>query len=154
MFWALYVSSPTLVVSATSIPEPEWLNQTVHSLVSALVLVELLLTHHRRPPLLHSLPSMAGFVFSYLALLFYVGLCRDHWSYGVLAKLDTARRSLFVFAVVLLFLSLAGCLQLLHRLCWPTRRVQRFLYGFDPTHAKLHVSTVRQESLQQPQPFP
>lgn len=140
MFWSLFIVNPELVVSKLSVPEPAWLNHTVHSVVCVVALIELIITYRSRPTIIQCSILALAFISAYLSLLFYVGIYRHFWAYGILARLTAGHRVLFVFGVLVLYASLFGILRLLHRVSWNQKRINRFLFGFDLNQNKLRFS--------------
>ena len=144
MFWSLYFVKKEYVVN-TSFEErnPWWLTHVCvstmclilkvlhlmilfewcqHTIVAPLLLLEALVTYHRRSKLFIEMSIVLIIVGAYMTWVYYLGTFKEIWVYGIFKNSNTTNRVLFIsgFAVYLVLLYFIGLL--LHKFLWSKRR--------------------------------
>lgn len=121
VFWGLYSIDPGNV--GNSPPMYPIINHIVHTSVGIAVLIEILLTYHRRPARDKSLIILVGFFSIFTCWLFFVHYKTNFWLYPIFGKLSPVPRALFIVGALILFLSLYCLGSFLHRKAWSKDRV-------------------------------
>ena len=97
MFWAIWSVDRELVMPARFDPWiPPHLNHALHTAMLPLLVLELGTVYHVYPKRRSGIATIALFVMSYLAWVFFIAFYGGFWVYPILKKLDAAKRTLFL----------------------------------------------------------
>ncbi|XP_054155154.1 androgen-dependent TFPI-regulating protein-like [Oppia nitens] len=121
MYWTLYFIDKSLVVNSTG-RYPWWLTHLDHSIIVVIIMLETVITYHRRNKLAVEMSLLMAIMSSYVGWVCYLGFYRQIWVYGIFRNRSTVYRVVIFVAsgAYLLTLYFAGLL--IHRLCWPKSR--------------------------------
>ncbi|XP_050406468.1 androgen-induced gene 1 protein isoform X2 [Patella vulgata] len=106
-FWAIYAVDRELVY-----PEsldkiiPAWVNHVNHTFVLPILLIEKYLIYHQYPNKGKGILVILAFALTYLVWILWIAYKADIWVYPVLKVLDTPQKAIFIFFLMLLFVSL------------------------------------------------
>ena len=93
-----------------------------HSIVAPLLILESVVTYHRRSKVFIEMSILLIVIGSYTTWVCYLGIFQEIWVYGILRKSNTTTKVILLscFAVYLIVLYFIGLL--LHKFLWPKCR--------------------------------
>ncbi|XP_015794539.1 androgen-induced gene 1 protein [Tetranychus urticae] len=132
-FWVLAAMGPGTVTSRPT--KYILLNHIVHTLVGPTIILELLITSHKRPKhLVKSMFILVAFIICFITWLFFVHFYIDFWLYPILGKLGTVGRIFFIFGCILMLLIFYWIGIAINKLIWTEERDFAFRNQPKPLH--------------------
>lgn len=125
MFWSMSAIDRELVFpKALDEFFPRWLDIILHTNVSILILMEMILVNHQYPTRKSAIRGLALFMLGYLIWIYVIFINTGRWVYGVIGILSAPQRIIFFLICGLVTLTLYFIGELLNKFCSGTKNVK------------------------------
>lgn len=107
MYWSMKSINRELVFpKALDAFFPFWLDYTLHTNVSVLIIADLLYNHHQYPKRSAAIRGLVLFMLSYLIWLYVIFMNTGKWVYGIIGIFSAPQRIIFFAVLGLVAISL------------------------------------------------